>query len=421
MLKRGNRLRITLGFLTLGATLSGGPARADSAWPSLEDALLRAQRQAPEVLQARGELGRANAMQVGARMSSWGNPYLEIVADRALERTAVERERGVQVQGMLFWPVEIGGQRSARLDEVKAQINWRQEGRLLAESQALGAVTFAYGNAVIASARIVEAERAEREARAELAWFVARTQAGDATAVDRNLAEVEVARWGQLKAEAEVRLAEARGAVSVLTGLVAIDRPPATETPDPPAMRSASADAYVGQVLARAPSLTSLDREGVYWDKLAERAEADRSPVLNLVLTGGRGELGEPRAGGGLAWTFPIVRRNEGEIAVARYEKQRAVTLRASLATVLETRARAAFEEYGLARSAVATLDAEGLPAHQRMVEATYAAFKAGKLELVRVLNARRDLATARARRLDLDEIAWRAYGQMAALTGERP
>ena len=317
--------------------------------------------------------------------------------------------------------MEIGGQRSARLSEAKAQINWRQEARLWAEGQALGAVALAYGNAIVASARIVEAERAEREARTELSWFVARAQAGDATAVDRNLAEAEVARWAQLKAEAEVRLAEARGTVSILTGLTALDPPPATETPDPPLLRTTSVDVYVAQVLGSAPALTSLDREGVYWQKLSERAEADRSPALNLVLTGGRGELGEPRAGGGLAWSFPVIRRNEGEIAVARFEQQRTKALRASLAVVLETRARTAFEQYARARSAVTTLDREGLPAHQRMVEATYAAFKAGKLELVRVLNARRDLATARARRLDLDEIAWRAYGQMAALTGDRP
>jgi len=130
----------------------------------------------------------------------------------------------------------------------------------------------------------------------------------------------------------------------------------------------------VRAVLARAPTLQSIDQEGVYWDRLAERAEADRSPPVNLIVTGGRGELGEARLGGGLAWAFPVVRRNEGEIARARYESQRTRSLRAAFAVFLEARARAAFDRFSLTRQAVAILDAQGLPAAERVVDATYAA-----------------------------------------------
>jgi cobalt-zinc-cadmium efflux system outer membrane protein len=350
-------------------------------------------------------------------MSSLGNPYLELVADRGFGGNVA----GVQIQGQLFLPLEVAGQRSARIREATAQLQWRKTSRREAEGQAQGAVASAYGGALIAMARIAVAERAETAARTELAWFTARAQAGDATIVDRNLAEAEVARWGQLRVEAQVRLTEAREALSVLTGLPLVEPPEALATPDPPELRTQSSDAYVRAVLERAPALQSIDDEGVYWGRQVERAEADRSPPVNLIVTGGRGELGEARLGGGLAWAFPVVRRNEGEIARARYETQRTRSLRTAFAVFLEARARAAFDRFSLTRQAVATLDAQGLPAAERVVDATYAAFKAGKLELVRVLNARRDLATARSRRLDLDETAWRAYGEMISLVGERP
>jgi cobalt-zinc-cadmium efflux system outer membrane protein len=401
----------------LAAALVVRTAAADPAWPTLEDALSKARMRAPAILQAEGELGRAAAAGVGARMSSLGNPYLEVIADRGMDAA----HAGLQIQAQLFLPLEIAGQRSARIHEATAQVQWRQAARREAEGQAQGAVASAYGGALIAVARILVAERAESAARTELAWFTARAQVGDATIVDRNLAEAEVSRWGQLRVEAQVRLTEAREALAVLTGLPVVEPPEAIATPDPPDLRTSSPDAYVRAVLERAPALQSIDQEGVYWDRQIERAEADRSPPVNLIVSGGRGELGDARLGGGLGWAFPVVRRNEGEIARAHHEKQRTRTLRASYAVLLEARARAVFDRFTLTKRADATLDAEGLPAAERVVDATNAAFKAGKLELVRVLNARRDLATARSRRLDLDEAAWRAYGEMISLVGERP
>jgi cobalt-zinc-cadmium efflux system outer membrane protein len=62
-----------------------------------------------------------------------------------------------------------------------------------------------------------------------------------------------------------------------------------------------------------------------------------------------------------------------------------------------------------------------GLPANERLVEAATASWRAGKSELVQVVIARRDLASARLRRLDLVETIWRMYGDIAAVMGELP
>ena len=63
----------------------------------------------------------------------------------------------------------------------------------------------------------------------------------------------------------------------------------------------------------------------------------------------------------------------------------------------------------------------ERLPALERAVYSSVEGFKLGKIELTRVLLARRDLAIARARRLDLIEAGWRAYAELTVLSGDLP
>lgn len=197
--------------------------------------------------------------------------------------------------------------------------------------------------------------------------------------------------------------------------------PPNDLSGDPPVLRASSFEAYLETMIAQSPTLKALDREARHFELQAERAEAERSLPVSLVIMGGRGELGEARVGGGLAWTFPTLRRNEGEIARARAEEARARMLRPSVAHTLQSQAQAAYAEYWASRRAVDALDRVGIPASVRVVDATLESFRAGKLELVRVLNARRDLSGARGRRLDLLSTAWRAYGDLAALRGEQP
>jgi len=67
-------------------------------------------------------------------------------------------------------------------------------------------------------------------------------------------------------------------------------------------------------------------------------------------------------------------------------------------------------------RSALDTLETIAVPAAKTVVDLSVAAWKKGQLEATKVFQARRDLATARARRLDLSAMGWRALGDLAAL-----
>jgi outer membrane protein TolC len=108
---------------------------------------------------------------------------------------------------------------------------------------------------------------------------------------------------------------------------------------------------------------------------------------------------------------------------VARAEQGRAHAMsRLALQRgVLEARARAARDAIAEVRSTMDELDQTGMPALERAVSTSVEAFKLGKVELTRVLLARRDLALARTRRLDLLEAAWRAYAELVIVTGDLP
>ena len=125
--------------------------------------------------------------------------------------------------------------------------------------------------------------------------------------------------------------------------------------------------------------------------------------------------------GGGLAWIFPMTQRNQGPVAVAEAASARATELRENGGRVLAQHARYTYEQLDTLRATLAALDAAGIPAQQRVVDATTGAYRAGKLEFVRVLQARRDMSATLGRRLDLVQQEWRRYAELTALVGELP
>jgi len=401
--------------------LLGGAARpARAAWPTL-DAVWRASRErAPESVEAQSETIRARSEGTGARTSSLDNPILQFNADHGVGATPAGASNGLVATGLLGLPIEIAGQRSARIRSVDALVSWREREQAAAEGRAGGAAIEAYGRAVVARARVEQAMQAQEQASKELTWFEARTQAGDATAVDRSLAQSELARHAQVRAEAEIDLLEARSQIRALTGLPDIgDPPPDAASGPPPAVGPAARQAE--QALASIPRIDAFQREQAYWGRQIEEAKTRRWSPLEVMVTGGQDEFGQIRIGGGLGWSLPIIRRNEGEIARASAAMSRAAADRDAVARAIEAIVQGLDEQLARTGDAVIDLDRTGIPAAERLVQATDAAFRAGKLELVRVLNARRDLALMRGRRLDLIQGSWRAYGDLAAILGVLP
>lgn len=397
------------------ATVVVRPAFA--AYPRLEEAVARAKVSSLTVIEAAGQVGVARATMASARLAPVGNPYLEATAGYKSFNLTTDGPVGVTT----FFPVELHGQRGSRMEEAGRLTRWREINQAEATGRAIGEVIATYGSTLVAAARLEAAARAEADAQAEVAYFSARLQLGDSTIFDKSLAEAEAARYAQTRAEAAVRVAQLRANLAELMGLATVEAPAADASSSPPDLRGEWTAPAITRSIQTSPIYLAYSAEAAYWDASRERVSAERNPPVNLMIFGGPGAGGDAKIGGGLSWTLPVFRRNQGDIARAEAERDRALTYQQILQLTMEARLRGAHEVYRTSRDATAEQDKKGIPAAERMVDAAQASFKAGKGELLRVFIARRDLAMARGRRLDLVETAWHAYGTLAALKGQLP
>lgn len=388
---------------------------AHAAWPTLEVAVSEAQRRSEGVVRAEAEVGIAHANQAGARMSKLGNPYLDFQVDRG------STTKDVQALAFLYTPLEIFGQRGARMDEADAMEHWRKVGLTDAKAIATGDVIGAYGSLQVASERLAIAERGEQAARAEAQYFEGRFAAQDATVYDRSLAHAEVARWLQTKADAILKLTQARTILLRLTGNPAWNEQATVVAPQPPALRHEWGAGHLAQATDKSPALRQLRAESAYWEQSKKRWQAERRMPLELTLIAGRGDPGDLRLGGGFLLQFPIFRRYQGDIAKAEAQQAYVAKVQPVLKTSIQARLEGAQLALKSMLEALQALDEDGIPAGEKAVEASFESYKRGKIDLLQVLLARRELALAKTRRLDLLESAWRAYADLAALSGDWP
>lgn len=389
---------------------------ASAEFPTLERSIQLARARAIVVAEAEAEVGVARAQMAGARQSIFGNPYVDLQIDKG-----INANQSLQVLGYAYFPVDITGQRGARIDEAASLVKWRELGVDGARGQATGEAVAVYGEMVLGQARVNAAVSGEQGARDEAKYFQGRLAAKDTTIYETSLAEAEVARWVQSHAEATLRLASARARFAQLTGTVDVDAPPENASPSPPALRAQWDDIYISKLVDRAPIIVRLNAEKRYWESSIDRYKAERIPPVAFELIGGQGAGGEARVGGGLVLTLPVSRRYQGEISRGEHARERTVANLSLYRNIIESRLRSARDAYNAVDKAVKELDTSGMPALERAVSASNEAFKLGKIELTRVLLARRDLALARARRLDLIEASWRAYADLTILSGDLP
>jgi outer membrane protein, heavy metal efflux system len=396
------------------------PAEAQPAaeLPTLDRAIQLARARALVVNDAQGDLGIAHAQMAGARASAFGNPYVDLQLEQGLARNPTQE---LQAIAYAYFPVDLTGQRGARIDEADKLIKWREIGVADARGIATGEVVSAYGELLIGAARIADAINGEQAARDEAKYFTGRLEAKDTTVYEKSLADAEVARWVQSRAEAQLRFSAARARFTQVTGVINVQPPPPGTAVVAPALRGAWDDAFIARMVDRSPLVARLVAERGFWDASVERYRSERMPPVAFELIGGRGDLGEGRIGGGVVVTFPVSRRYQGEIARAEQGRTFAVSRLALYRGVIESRLRAARDGLVTVAKAIEELDQAGMPALERAVTSSVEGFKTGKIEITRVLLARRDLAIARGRRLDLLEAGWRAYADLTILSGELP
>jgi cobalt-zinc-cadmium efflux system outer membrane protein len=407
------RLAALLSVLLLGHHAAAEPVPPDArSTVSLRELVELARRRAPEVMLARSELGVSRSSAAMARLAPVGNPYLEVKVDRGSRGVT----RDVTVDGSLWLPVEVSGQRQGRGREARDYVRWHEALVAQARAVATGRTVRAFGALAVATTRLHVLGEILGVAQAEADYYAARLAAGDATEPDAALSALEAARHAVLLSEARVDVERSAGELKLLTGY----RPSEGSVLDasPPAFAPVRA---VSGPEVSTPTTAALAEQARYYGSAAVRLGREGWAPLNLGITGGRGDLGETRLGVGVGYAFPLFRANQSERARAEAERVRALeelSLRRGL-----IRDRVAFIERELAeiKRALDVLTTSALPAANRAVNAATETHRAGKGDWLSVLVSRRDLSTLALRRLDLLDRSWSLWGDLTEITGELP
>lgn len=406
-----------IAVVVVGLTVATStPLRAAEPFPALAVAIERAGTQPTAVREASGAARVAEAQAAGARLSPLGNPYLEVFADR----TAARQDPEATLQSNLWLPVEVSGQRSRRIMENDRLREWRAAELAAAGVEGIATMVARYGSAVVAAERVRFLEAIVEISRQESAMYEARLKGGDVTVREAKLAAVELSKNRMALGTARSDLARALAAVARLLGGPSALSPPLHDQL-PPAPLWALAARDPAALVSQNPRLLAFARQGAYFSAQAARQAVDSHAPLNVILSAGEGADGSARLGGGLAWTFPVLRRNQGEQARALAERARALDVAEGLRHELLAALQGLLDERVQVRSALAELREHGEPAAEAALEAARSTEQAGKGDLLHVVTARRDLVSVRASGLELEQREWSLLAELVSISGRSP
>jgi outer membrane protein TolC len=378
----------------------------------LRELLALARQRAPEVALGRAALTASRSSYAAAELAPLGNPQLEVKADHGMQGVT----KDVTIDASVWLPVELAGQKQTRGREARDFVGMHEAMLEQARAAATGRTVRVFGALAVASARVKVLEDLLAVARAEADYFGQRLAAGDATERDAALAALEAARNEALLSESYVDILREAGELEELTGR-ALDKTPGLD-PTPPAFAPKRPTAVLTQTT---PSARVLEAEARYYGSAAERFRREGYHPLAFGLTGGRGDYGEARIGGGIGWTWGLFRSNQPERARAEAEKGRAMEELTVRREVMARRIDLLQKELVEVGKAVDIVTRSALPAANRAVQAAVETNRAGKGDWLSVLVSRRDLSALSLRKLELLDRSWRVLAELVEMTGDLP
>ena len=266
--------------------------------------------------------------------------------------------------------------------------------------------------ALLAQSASESARRREELCRRLYDSARARVQAGAASDIELHLAEVERGRLESDRIEAELAVTDARAELARLVGDV-------DELSTPLALPEAELpNDLLDRARRQRADLLALDEQKSALDAQIARFRREAIPSPTLFLDVATSQPGQIYYGGGIAVPIPIWQRNQGPIAVARAAKDavgverelldREIALEVARA---ERTTRARQKEADLWRRTI-------VPAAEANLELIEQGWRAGKLDLFRVITAAREAGEARRTELDRLGAFWQSLIELNRATG---
>jgi cobalt-zinc-cadmium efflux system outer membrane protein len=386
---------------------------------SLDDALQRVDDQNPIVQMARRERLVVAAGRVGAGVRMPYNPVASTTLGHRWDSSASNpQSQGFEWAVRVEQPVEIGGQRAARLSEVDRAIQAALARERLARVEARARVRAAYITALVTQAQVEAAKRQEELANRVYESAKARVAAGAASDVETHLAEVERGRVRHDRVEAELSVAESINQVRLLLGIPVTTDLELTTALGEPQVDVAPVPALLEMAMARREELKALAATRSQLDAAIVRLRRELIPTLAFGVDVMQQQPGQTYVGGALAFALPFFQRNQGPIAQARAEIDR--TDFEQRWTVAQVQADVALSFRTVqARQEESRLWTERiLPSAEANVDLVTQGWRAGKFDLFRVIQVNREAGEARRRQLGVLGLLWHAVIDLDRATG---
>ena len=386
------------------------------SFPTLTHALEQSRRHGLPVKMADRYVKSADSHYRASGMIPISNPYLEVFFLKSLDSTT---QKDVAIDANLWLPIELSNQRGKRLDEAESLTNWRKAGLAHTVAATQGDVIENYGKALAEAARVKALSEMTDVATQQARYFKERLAAQDATIKDSSLSELQEAQFSMQESQSRAALTQALVALSMYTGGQPFDAPRVEQITDlsPPALPEIDLDGW----LERSPEIVQLNAEIAYYAKKADLVSRSAQEPVSFILSAARGDAGDARLGGGLAWTFPVARRNPIDRADADNNRLNAIQRRTSEMTILKVRLEGHLLHWRQLSKAITQARETAIPAAQTAINASEQLVIAGKGDLIPLLTARKTMLELEMQLLDLVEIQWHTLAEIVRLTGKLP
>jgi cobalt-zinc-cadmium efflux system outer membrane protein len=319
-----------------------------------------------------------------------------------------------QLEWALQFPFEVLWQRPRRV--AMAEANARVIGeRLVWDGLTLVAqARSAHADAVIAERRVqLSAENADVAQR--LARITeARLRAGDISELEARASRADAARAQAAQRALEHDQELARVALAALLGLdAAADQVRAVPDRGLDLTACGTESSRLEEALAARPDVRAAE---IGIEAAGDRARWERSRVWTLVgVLDGNGTGANANAGPGVNLEIPVFNRNQGGIARADAEIERASRQYTAVRAQVLTDVRSSSARVRQAEQAAAAWRTEVVPSLEGELRQAERAYQAGEIPLYVLLEGNRRLLEGRSRLLDAD-----ADLQRAAIALER-
>lgn len=368
---------------------------------SLSKALDLALQRNPELQAARQEAVVARGRLEKARTLNPFNPEIEGgAAQRRFDQggSATERSGGVSLE------VEVGGQRSKRIEEAERNLA-RVEAEVADVARQVRAKVAEAFYRVLYRGRRLELLREVEDLRRRLdRASLERFKSGEVPKLEANLASV---RYSQARRESFAADRDRRNAVSELERLLGMEPTGAAEiagelSPQPAALNEKELlDTAVGarpDLRAREAQIARID---------ADIALTRRLLVPNVTLSGsyqedaGEGGITDRIVGGRIGIPLPVFDRKRPERVQLLGLRSRAIHERDGALLAVQGEVRDALRSFAAARQSVELFEKDAVSRVDESLRFVDTAYRQGKIDLLQLIVVQNELVGARLSYLD--------------------